>query len=220
MRKLFLLLFTFSIACQSKTKLGKEDSKLNASVNNQTSNAIGSDTPLILHEEIMRYIPDSMEILDTSSGNLNLDAKDDLIVILKTKNEQDREDVYDNPNRPLLIFIKLVDGRYQFKGQNNKLVKCIRCGGSMGDPFVDVVIKNGYFSVEHYGGSRERWMQTTTFKYNKAEQNWLLHRDAEEVIDVMSEDSDEPKTISSTMKTAKDFGIIKFQDYSNELTAE
>jgi hypothetical protein len=115
-----------------------------------------------------------------------------------------------------MIFTQLADGKFKYEAVNFNLVKCLSCGGVMGDPYMGLVIKNGYFSVEHYGGSRERWSQTTTFKYDKLKLNWFLHRDSEEVIDAL-EENEKNNIIKSESKTTKDFGVIKFEDYKMEL---
>jgi hypothetical protein len=45
-------------------------------------------------------------------------------------------------------------------------------------PFFDIVIKNGFFTVEHYLGvsGNNRIISTDHFKYSKADDNWLLFR--------------------------------------------
>ena len=209
-------MFFFLCSCTNHQKDRNIDS------NNENKKSLNSESQSIykkkninysfITDEIVQYIPDSMTVLDTAFGDLNLDNFKDLIIVLKTKNEEIREDLMDNPNRPLLIFVAIANNQFKFLSRNDNIVKCFSCGGTMGDPYVDIVIKNGYFSVEHYGGSRERWTQITTFKYDKSKNDFFLHRDSEEVIDILTSE-DNPKTISSTNKTKKDFGIVKFSDY-------
>ena len=78
----------------------------------------------------------------------------------------------------------------------------------MGDPFMGIKIKNGYFSVEHYGGSSWRWTRIITYKYSKQDKEWFLHKDGSE-----SFHASEPQKVETKIKTTKDFGQIKFEEF-------
>ncbi len=70
--------------------------------------------------------------------------------------------------RPLLILIGNSYGNLKkVAHNNNNTVLCHNCGGIFSDPFEGITIKNGYFSVEHYGGSNWRWTEIITYKYLK-----------------------------------------------------
>ncbi|MBT4969295.1 MAG: hypothetical protein HOM80_09840, partial [Bacteroidetes bacterium] len=126
--------------------------------------------------EIVDYKLSGYSILDTTSGDLNRDSFKDLIVIYIKDTEEKTSDVIDNPvYRPLLIYIGQSNGTLKMTAKNEKAVLCYDCGGVMGDPFSQVVIKNGYFTVEHYGGSSWRWTRFVTFKYSTSDSNWYLH---------------------------------------------
>lgn len=164
----------------------------------------------ILPENIKSFIPENYAVLDTVSGNLNLDNYNDQIIVLKKIGEEKTSDVVDNPEkRPLLILIGEPNNKYKLATRNDNTVYCIDCGGIMGDPFMGVVIKNGYFSVEHYGGSAWRWSRIITYKYSKEENNWFLHKDGNE-----SFHASDPEKIETTVKTTKDFGKILFKDFN------
>jgi hypothetical protein len=47
----------------------------------------------------------------------------------------------------------------------------------LASPFIGIVIKKGYFPIEHYGGSGWQWTRTITFKYSIADSYWYLHKD-------------------------------------------
>ena len=158
---------------------------------------------------ISKFISDGYSVLDTVSGNLNLDKYNDLILILKKNDEEKTSDIIDNPEkRPLLILIGQDNGGYQLVAKSNSTVYCFDCGGMMGDPYQGVTIKNGYFSVEHYGGSAWRWSRIITYKFSKADNHWFLHRDGRESFHVS-----EPEKSESNMRTKKDFGKVKFEDF-------
>ena len=73
----------------------------------------------------------------------------------------------------------------------------------MGDPFMGLAIKKGYFTVEHYGGSAQRWTRFVTFKYDPAARTWLLHRDGRERFQAL-----DPAHGTTTATTAKNFGRV------------
>ena len=161
-------------------------------------------------ENIGIFIPENYTILDTISGNLNLDNYNDMVLVLKKNNEEKTSDVIDNPEkRPLLILIGEPNNKYKLVERNDNSVYCVDCGGMMGDPYIQIVIKQGYFSVEHYGGSAWRWNRIITYKYSKEDDNWFLYKDGGE-----SFNTSEPEKVEKTIKTTKDFGKVPFKDFN------
>jgi hypothetical protein len=87
-------------------------------------------------------------------------------------------------------------------------VLCYNCGGVFGDPYEGLAIKNGYFSVEHYGGSSWRWTRIITFKYHDAKKAWYLHRDAG-----ISYHTSDPDTETESVYNQADYGKLNFEEY-------
>ncbi len=165
--------------------------------------------PVDYSKQLSQFIPKGYSVLDTASGNLNLDDYTDMILILKKDNEAEISDVVDNSGkRPLLILLGQADGTAKKAAKNDNTVLCVDCGGVFGDPYNGITIKNGYFSVEHYGGSNWRWTRIVTYKYDKKEQNWYLHKDGG-----MSYHTSEPENAEETVRTTKEFGKVKFVDF-------
>jgi hypothetical protein len=159
--------------------------------------------------EVVSLIPAGYEMLDSLVGDLNLDSMPDLLLAMKRKNEEELAHQPDSViKRILIIATGNIDGSFSIQQQNENAVLCANCGGAMGDPYAALVIKNGYFSIEHYGGSSWRWSRTTTFKYNEQEKNWLLHKEGTE-----SFHSSEPEKVTRTLKTSKETGKILFKDF-------
>ena len=117
----------------------------------------------------------------------------------------------DMVNRPLLLLLQNASGAYTLAARNDKVTACKGCGGLMGDPLAGIAIKNGFFTIEEAGGSRERWTHDITFQYDAVLKTWVLHR-----IDDSMEDSLKPKNNKKTLKTAKNFGKILFAKYNSE----
>lgn len=158
---------------------------------------------------LAQFVPGGYTAIDTTSGDLNLDAYADMILVLKQNGEDTASDVVEHPlPRPLLILTGQADGSYELAARSDKVVYCIDCGGMMGDPFMGVVIKKGYFSVEHYGGSGWRWTRISTFKYASADQQWYLHKDGGD-----SFHAGDPDKVTSTVRTTKDFGTVRFDAF-------
>ena len=156
---------------------------------------------------VKRFIPNGYEVLNFTKGNLNRDGIDDAILILKVINEDNS--MGDSPKRSLYILIGNGNGGYKLATKNSKCVLGVKDGGMIGDPFSAVAIKNGYFSIEHYGGSSWRWIKITTFRYDSDRDNWFLHREGDE-----SYHSSNPRKIKRKMRTKRDFGIVPFTRYN------
>lgn len=156
------------------------------------------------------FVLKGYDVLNITSGDLNRDNFTDAVMVLYKKGEEKTSDVIDHPEkRPLLILLGQADKTYKLANRNDNAVYCVDCGGQMGDPFTGVVIKNGYFSVEHYGGSAQRWARIVTFKYNIVGRKWLLHKDGHEYFDAT-----EPDKSVSKVRTVKNFGNLPFEKFN------
>ncbi len=162
-----------------------------------------------LPNDLARFIPDNYAVLDTAAGDLNLDGIPDLILVLRKNGEDTLSDVIDHPEkRPLLILLRDTDNELKLTRKNDNTVLCIDCGGVMGDPYMGITIKNGYFSVDHYGGSSWRWTRAITYKFSKQDNEWYLHKDGSE-----SYHASVPDKIETIIKTTNDFGKVKFEEF-------
>lgn len=148
-------------------------------------------------------------LLDSMSGDLNHDGIDDMILILKRKDEEIRAfEHHEDDLRPLLLLLGNTDGSYVLAARNDNTVLCYSCGGALGDPYTGIAIKNGYFSLEHYGGSSNRWTRIITYKYDKTKGHWFLHKDGAEFMGTHDLDYYE-----EDIKTTKDFGVVRFENF-------
>ncbi len=155
------------------------------------------------------YTPEGYAILDSSFGDLNRDEYKDLLIVFNRVDESDISDVIDNPaDRPLLIYTGNEDGILNLAARSDKVVLCVDCGGVWGDPYEGMVIKKGYFTLEHYGGSNWRWTRYITFKYSEEDAKWYLHKDGGD-----SYHSGDPENVETILKTVKDFGIVEFEKF-------
>jgi hypothetical protein len=164
-----------------------------------------------LPASLAAFVPDGYTAIDTTGGDLNKDQYRDMIMVLKKNGEESpADDVGGAPKRPLLVLTGQPDGGYKQAAKNENVVLAIDMGGMMGDPFQGIAVKNGFFTVEHYGGSAWRWETQTTFRYSVADDTWLLHKEWRHSFHAASEDDADDKEHS---KTVKDFGKVRFEDY-------
>ena len=162
---------------------------------------------IITKDSLSKDIPSEYAMLDSASGNLNRDEYRDLLIVFKKHDESETSDVNDNPvDRPLLIYLGKPDGKYQLVARNDKTVMCYSCGGMWDDPYEGLAIKNGYFTIEHYGGSAWRWSRYITFKYSEKDSKWYLHKDGGD-----SYHANDPENVEIDIKTVDDFGIVEFE---------
>ena len=158
---------------------------------------------------IQDFVLDGYSILDTATGDLNGDAYADKLLLLKKGGEDTSSDVSEHPEkRPLLLLTGQAGGTYKLAARGDNTVLCVDCGGVMGDPYMQLVIKNSYFTAEMAGGSSWRWTRTVTFKYAPSEHNWFLFKDGHE-----SYHSSEPDKVETKLYTAKDFGKVSFSQF-------
>lgn len=149
------------------------------------------------------FIPNGFTLLDSASGDLNLDGFNDLIVVLKN----DLEETVPDTTRPLLILHGAKNKTYTLITKNDHVVLCNDCGGMFGNPYEGIAVKNNYFSVEHYGGSNWRWTRIITFKYDLKNKQYVLHKDAG-----VSYHTSDPDKITKNIHSKKSFGKLLFSD--------
>jgi hypothetical protein len=174
-----------------------------------TEDHLGRKPIVATVKQVLTHIPDGYYIIDTCSGDLNLDNYPDYLIVLAQNGEDSLAKIGgEDIKRRLLLLTGAADQTYTLAAQSDNVVLCAGCGGMMGDPYQTLVIKKGYFTVEHYGGSGERWALTTTFKYAPADSTWWLHKDGVESFLVA-----EPEKRIIEIRTAKDFGKVKFTEF-------
>jgi len=182
---ILILLFTFKISAQNKG---------------------------VLKNELLKFVPKNYTLLSNTKGDLNNDKYPDYVLVLSKINEEETSKYGDDKpeKRPLLLLLGNAKNKLTKAAININTVLCYDCGAAMGDPYEGVTIKNGSFSIHHYGGTSWRWTRTITYTYSKTEKNWFLYEDKW----VSFHASNPNKIEEERVKTEKDFGKIKFEDYS------
>lgn len=156
-------------------------------------------------QSLTKFIPVDFTILDSASGDINKDGIKDLVVILRNKYENFNTDT----TRPLLLLEGNTKGQYKLIVRNDSVVLCMGCGGVHGDPYQGITIKNGYFSIEHFGGSGWRWTRIITFKFEIKTKQFILHRDAGQSWHIS-----DPNKTTENLFNKEDFDKLTFERFS------
>ncbi|OMQ13338.1 hypothetical protein [[Flexibacter] sp. ATCC 35103] len=178
-----------------------------------------NETVVITNQKLKSFIPKGYEAIIEEKGDLNLDKIEDCILVLRKATEETTSNMEEGKpdKRPLLLLLGQKDGNYKLAYKNENAAYCIDCGGLFGDPFNAIVIKNGYFSVEHRISGGHHWEHITTFKFNKTKNNWYLYKD--HFINYILNPSQDPNAEAlianvDKLETVKDFGEISFQQFN------
>lgn len=157
------------------------------------------------YKKLKQFIPADFTILDSASGDLNKDGIKDLVLILRNNYENLNADTA----RPLLLLQGNGAGQYKLLARNDSVVLCMGCGGVHGDPYQGITIKNGYFSIENFGGSGWRWTRIITFKFDPKTRSFYLHRDAGDSWYIS-----EPDKKTGNLFNQEDFDKLTFDKFS------
>lgn len=186
---LVLLLLAMQVACNEAEPTPSVDAHVapvqqsgdtpsqvpNNSVAGASNGEEQQPTTITNKNKIEDFVPEGYTLHKKFEGMLNADDKKDAILIIAKKGMDDSAD------RPMLLLISNEAGNYEQVARNDKAILCAGCGGMLGDPFQQIAIKDGYFTIEHFGGSADRWARYSTFKYDTAKKDWLWHKDATEL---------------------------------------
>jgi hypothetical protein len=146
-----------------------------------------------------------------ANGDLNSDGIPDFVVLLKRVGE---DTINPAPTRPLIIFFGQIDQSYIRFCSSDSIAMTHDMGGvSRDDPFAAIKINTGIFSMEHAGGmGTYHWDQTVSFKYSIADKIFYVDKIENDEYKY----SDKPRETfgHTTIKTAKEFGMLTFDKYS------
>jgi hypothetical protein len=114
------------------------------------------------------FVPTGYDTLAIARGDLNNDKLEDLALVLKSleEDDKDKDPNVDPPGRLLVILFKSPEG-YKMAAKSDSAILCAGCGGMMGDPFHYIVVDRSVLTIHHYGGSAWRWSLTHKFRFQK-----------------------------------------------------
>jgi hypothetical protein len=168
---------------------------------------LGLSATIVKSQNFDTFIPRGYELLDSKSGDLNQDGIMDYVIICKNPKEDEEEDA----KRPLMILHGNPNGSLTLIERNDNIVLCFLCGGVWGDPYEGMTLKKNFFSVEHRGGSNDRWTRIITFKYNTKDKSYYLHKDGGVLYNTF-----DPNKSTDEFYNKKLWGKMLFRDYVGE----
>ncbi len=155
--------------------------------------------------ELAAFVPAGAKLLDSQQGDLDGRGGGALLVI--DPPASGGEKLGEGEPRTVLLLTRDGAGALREAARNARIVPCARCGGTAGDPFGYARIDQGGFTLAVSGGSRERWSDAYTFRFDPARNGWLLDKAVREVIDNASE---EYKRLELD---GADFGDVTFSEF-------
>jgi hypothetical protein len=118
-------------------------------------------------KDFLEFVPKGFATIAVAHGDLNEDGHDDIVFVCDTVSDTSIDiDWTDTENRPLIVLFWTPQG-YTMLLRNDSAIDCKSCGGSYGDPFSGIDIKNGVLTISHHGGSAWQWEYIRKFKWIK-----------------------------------------------------
>ena len=206
MKKVFITGITL-LTLYSCSNEGNSDSTESNVTEKSDSLTEVEDLKIVEMVSVASFIPEGMVVLAEAEGYLNEDDLLDKILVLKMNTEEIGE--YAETPRNVMILIKDAEMGWELKGNNPNIVYCQGCGGVFGDPFAGISIKDKTFTIEHYGGSADRWSRSIRFEYSEGMDNWVLMEDLGTSFSAIEPNSD----TTYTYYNKKDYGMSLFDTY-------
>lgn len=111
-------------------------------------------------------IPKGYKELKKVEGDLNKDGIKELVIAYDTGVEGDF-----GTEREVYVY-KKSGNKWNLWHKVSGIILPSQHGGIMGDPFMDIYIKNGCIVVQNSGGSADKWDYVHTYRYQN--NNWYL----------------------------------------------
>ena len=156
-------------------------------------------------QDLAAFVPAGAKLLDSQQGDLDGRGGGALLVIDPPASGSEK--LGEGQPRTVVLLVRDDSGALQEAAKNARIVPCARCGGTAGDPFGYARVDKGGFTLAVSGGSRERWSDAYTFRFEPARNGWLLDKVVREVIDNATE---EYKRLELDRE---DFGEVAFSEF-------
>lgn len=205
-------LFLLTTACNQKTEKTDTERSIGAKADSATDENAGYEmnADVTSSDNYESFIPNGYDVLQKAEGDLNNDGITDMALVVKSQQEKADEMPEDNvPGRILILLVKDKAGKYSRAAENTNAILAKNEGGaSSDDPFDNITITPGKFSITHMGGASERWSYENVFTYDKAANAWLMTEKNTGSFNTMNPEVEDMKN-----ETQKDFGKINFVDF-------
>lgn len=154
------------------------------------------------------------QIIDSISGNLNLDSEPDYVIILEKKVDSLTllSDEFAVTRR--VIFFTVNNNTFKAAAVNDDIIDCSHCGGGgVGDPYYQPVIDSGIIVFNSLYGGCDKTSIDISFKYNPRIDNWQLNEITRSDYNCNDVSEDGDINVRIETKTPLDFGSVLFAEY-------
>lgn len=173
-----------------------------------SATAAAQSTDVKVPKDVEPFIEKGAKAIALKSADFNNDGRKDFLLVFERPAAEGSENDMPETQRPLLILVREKDGSLKEAKRNERIVLCSTCGGVFGDPFADIAVGPGTFTVEHYGGSAWRWTNSARFNYSRIDKTWQLVR-----YESTSFHTANPNKTTRKIKLPKHFGKVDIADF-------
>ena len=121
---------------------------------------------------IEAFAPKGWTVRDRLQADFNGDGLADNVLVLTNTEKEEADQGEETVPRLLVVLFGQPDGSFVLSAFSEKALLCGHCGGLMGDPYDKMSVAKGGFSVDHYGGSSDRWGFHHQYRYQDGA--WVL----------------------------------------------
>lgn len=114
-------------------------------------------------------LPKFYSIAKVVYGDLDKDSIDEKIVVYNMNNDTTNEKGTEYRTDRDLIIYKKTKTAWRIWKRSTQAIMNSGDGGTMGDPFSSLEIKNGILEIVHFGGSRTKWNFTDKYRFQNRE---------------------------------------------------
>lgn len=121
--------------------------------------------------EARKFILNDYEVYHYTKGDLNNDGREDAIMILNYATENDSIDSREMI-KPFLVLLRNTNNKLHLALRNDSLMPLDMMSCYFGG--IEIDKKSNGFSIDFWGGRRDKWTSKLTFSYKKIDKNWHL----------------------------------------------
>jgi hypothetical protein len=109
-------------------------------------------------------VPENYTVLDSVYGDLDKDSINELVVAYNIGEESE----YEGVPRELVIY-KLENNQWVEWKKSRQALLGSQDGGMMGDPYEQMIVKNGILIIKESGGSSWKWASVDKYRFQHGE---------------------------------------------------
>ena len=132
----------------------------------------GQRNKLIVPEEATKFILPNFQVFDYVKGDLNGDGLEDALLILDYNNNNDSLEDEKRYYKPFIVLIRSARNELKQVLRNDSLVTGMVSPKYYGG--ITIEKAQHQFTINFWGGRRDKWTKELTFDYRKKDDSWHL----------------------------------------------